>query len=280
MERPNTGGQPMDLGQLMSQGYQTVSLDADAVEVGSETLAEYLNPNTANLQPDVSRFQGAGVADVQQVASEEQGAEGLTNQPQNVSGAVDNQLVADLQSELANVRQQAQIAQELLVQAANEKAAAEERAFIESLKDEDEAVAAKKLLDYRTRQYQARERFLTGRLENIAKQADSDQQAIAKRQVAFILATENGLPREMVQFLDTAISPDDMRQKAALLGQMVKGQTQAQRTVQRQARVQSGVDVAGGDRSGNVPPKEPKKFGGDILGYIRSRPRQRVDAWE
>lgn len=113
----STGGQPMSLESLFAQGYQTVTLDESAAEVGSEAIAESLNPNVGGMRQDVNQAQaGQEEFDTQQVADSESDAASLTTSQQGTALPEENQLIAELQAQLAQVRNEANTAQQLLVQ--------------------------------------------------------------------------------------------------------------------------------------------------------------------
>ena len=260
-------------------GYQTVPLDPSVAELGNRDLSEQLAPvsddATRRLTPEA--LSGTLVGDALSGAtgnvdsSSATGQSGLGVTPQSGQPVVD---VAQLQREFERVQNEATVNANAARSMAQLAARREHDAFVARLnatvQDPNERVA--RYNQFRLQQEQVRTAALQGQINQINADANQQREMAARNQLISEAARDNGITDpELVQFLYDAQSPDHLQDLVQRVKRLAVNSQTAQTQVQREQRINAGVDVAGGASAGFTPPKQPKERSGDLIGLIRSR---------
>lgn len=269
-----------------NEGYQVLPLDQSVAEVGNRELAEAMNPvpdqAVRRLTPEAT--EGTDVGEPSSGVTSDAGSTaglgaqnaGVTSHP-SVAFDAERQ---SLQRQLADVQRREEAANAAAIRMANQAALREEENFrLQLAQEPDPAIRAQKYVAFKEKQADARVNAIQAQLDGIKFQTNQDKEEFAKRQIAVVTAQQYGLAPEDLMYLQMAQTPEEMESVAVDLARRA-GKTRQTTTQQtRQQRIESGVDVAGGEQAGFVPPKAPKERSGDLIGLIRSRQPQLVNAF-
>lgn len=154
---------------------------------------------------------------------------------------------------------------------ATARISAEEQAFEASIANLDEGEQEFARLERRLDQTERVNEWLNNRVQTVEQTTEAQKRDLAKRQRAFLIANQAGLPfnNETVRAtLLSAQNPQHMQQLANGLAEFI-GQ---QRANQARQQVNGGVFAAGGSSAGTAGPNL-KQFerSGDLTGLIDSR---------
>jgi hypothetical protein len=285
-----TTGQAKSLADyIQGSGYQTVSVDPSFVEEGGEALAEALNPvpdsQVRRLTPEALDGLTVGEDSSSAIgnALDPAGLDGSTGAPTNAltPELQAEQRLLDQRREELDRREAEQVAAETqrLQQQAQAAAQAERQRFLNyynSLESDEEKQIAS--MQYQLHIEKQKASYLEQQMQQTQAQTMADRERIAKNQVIFATARQHQIPNEFIPFLNKADNAEELDNMVVQVKQLMKTHKITAGQQAREERVASGVDVAGGANAGFVPPAGPKPRSGDLLGLIRSRPFQVMQA--
>ena len=284
MDGNRIAGQTPNLADyIQAGGYQTVELNSSFVDEGGEALAEAINPlasdeSTRRLTTETLANVQTGEDSSSAVGNTDGNAETATplTAEQQAEESRIAQMQADLERREAAFVQEQEAARRQQAQAAFE---AEQRRFLAHYNGiDDPAEKRAAFAEYRAYVAERNAKAASESLQNVTQQTAQQREQIAKNQVIYATMRQEQIPTEFKMFLDKAANADELTQMVGQVKKFMANNKVVTTQAARQERVQSGVDVAGGNNAGFVPPAEPKKRSGDLMGLINSRQHQLINA--
>lgn len=270
-------GSPQDLIGLIGQTtYQGSDVNGESgVSDGADSTVSGLNEEGLSPAPDNVAGAAPGEVSEQGVTPPAQEPPAVTPPTQQTTPPVDPNL-QQLQETIVNQQRYIDMHQQQIRYQ-------QEQEFRKSLEDMD---PTERELAIKDRQL----RFLQQQNQNLTKsqrEAQAREQETSKRQLAYIVAVENGLPEYLYTSLLSANSPEEMESEAARIARNLKSQFQpiqheAQQVAppqQQQQQQPNPAFAAGGDGGSSQVTQEVEPGSGDLMGLISQNQYQVIRNW-